>query len=34
MMWNGDYTAMTDRPTQSVIADAGLLIHLDELNVL
>lgn len=25
---------MTDRPTQSVIADAGPLIHLDELNVL
>lgn len=25
---------MTDRPMQSVIADAGPLIHLDELNVL
>ena len=32
MMWNGDYTEMTDRPTQSVVCDAGPLIHLDELN--
>lgn len=33
-MWNGDYTAMTDRPARSVVTDAGPLIHLDELNVL
>jgi predicted nucleic acid-binding protein len=26
--------AMTDRPAQSVVADTGPLIHLDELNVL
>jgi predicted nucleic acid-binding protein len=31
-MWNGDYMAMTDRHTRSVVCDAGPLIHLDELD--
>ncbi len=33
-MWNGACTAMTDPATDLVIADAGPLIHLDELGCL